>query len=113
MLLIAIIVFATAAVFGLIVLLSVLKNKATPKPAVFIHGLLAATALGIVAYYVIINGKDSPVYSLIVFLVAALGGFVMLARDLTGKSIPKGLAFIHAGAAVIGLLLLVLFVISK
>jgi FtsH-binding integral membrane protein len=112
MLLTAIILFVFAAIFGLLVLLSVLKNKTTPKPAVFIHGLLAAAGLAIVAWYVIENSNNAPMASLIVFLVAALGGFVMFGRDMTNRSVPKGLALIHAGAAVVGLLLLVLFVIG-
>jgi hypothetical protein len=112
MLLTAIILFALAAVFGLILLTSVLKNQKTSKPAVYIHGLLAASGLAIVAYYVIKNADNAPLLSLIIFLVAAAGGFIMFGRDMTNKSIPKGLAFIHAGAAVIGLLLLILFVVG-
>lgn len=112
MLLTAIILFVFAAIFGLIVLLSVLKNKTTPKPAVFIHGVLAAAGLVLVALYVIENADNSPLVSLIVFLVAAVGGFIMFGRDMTNKSVPKGLAMIHVGVAVAGLLLLVLFVIG-
>jgi hypothetical protein len=112
MLKIAIILFVIAAVFGLILIAKVFTNKETPKGAVIAHGLFAATALALVAYYVFTNAQKSPLTSLIVFLIAALGGFAMLALDLSKKAIPKGLAAIHALAAVIGLVLLLVFVIQ-
>lgn len=113
LLVIAIIVFALAAVFGLLILTKILKNEATPKAAVFIHGALAATALLMVVYYVIENAEKSPKASLAVFLIAAAGGFILFSRDMQKKPLPKGLALIHAGAAVLGLLLLVFFVFGS
>jgi hypothetical protein len=107
---IAIVLFALAAVFGLIVLLKVLKGEATPKPAVFIHGLIAASALALVLYYVVTHAEKSPMASLVVFLIAALGGFFMFFMDMSKRPVPKGVALIHAGAAVVGLVLLIAFV---
>lgn len=104
-----IILFALAAVFGLIVIANVLKEKTTPKPAVFIHGLLAAAALVLLIIYVVNNPDNAPMISLILFVVAALGGFVLFGVDMSKKQPPKPLALIHAGAAIVGFILLLFF----
>lgn len=109
MLITAIVLFVIAAFFGLILLKSVLRNQPTPKPAVFAHGLIAAAGLVLLLYYVITHAEKLPIASLIVFVIAALGGFVMFFMDMSKKPIPKGIALIHAAAAVIGLVLLLLF----
>ncbi|MBO9702044.1 MAG: hypothetical protein J7604_17685 [Sporocytophaga sp.] len=109
MILYSIILFAVAAVFGLILLIAVFKNQPTPKPVVFFHGLIAASGLGVLAFDVIKSGQNK--LSLFLFIAAALGGFTMLTVDLKKKPVPKAVALIHVTAAVAGLLLLILFVI--
>lgn len=111
MLYISIALFLVAAVFGLIVASAILRNQPTPKPAVYIHGLLGAVALAIVVYYVIKNGSNSPMISLILLVVAALGGFVLFARDMSKKPGPFALVVVHALVAVAGVLALILFVV--
>jgi hypothetical protein len=49
------------------------------------------------------------VESAVLFVIAALGGFIMMARDVTGKSIPKWLAVVHGLLAVTGFVLLLVF----
>jgi hypothetical protein len=111
MLYISIALFLGAAVFGLIVASAILRNQPTPKPAVYAHGLLGATALAIVVFYAIKNGDNSPVVSLILLIVAALGGFVLFARDMSRKPGPFALVLVHALVAVAGVLGLILFVL--
>lgn len=110
-LIIALSIFVLAAVFGLMILIHILKGESTPKPAVFIHGLLAALALVILIFYAI-NSQKSPVLSLIVLLIAALGGFLLFFLDMAKKPLPKSVALIHAGAAVLGVVLLLLFIVG-
>ena len=106
----SIILFAAAAIFGLLILIPLLQNKQTPKPAVFIHGALAATALIILIIFTINTAGDSPIISIVLFIIAALGGFTLAYRDLILKKPgPKGLAVIHAVAAVTGFLILLFF----
>jgi len=109
MLITSIIIFAIAAVLGLIIITALLKDKPTPKPVVFTHGILAATALVILVVFTVNNPAHSPVLSLVLFVVAALGGFVLFARDMSKKPGPKALAVIHALAAVVGFLILLAF----
>lgn len=112
MLITAIVIFVVAAVFGLVALTGILKNKPTSKPAVFIHGGLAAIALVLVILYSVGSNAAAPIASLVVFIAAALGGFLMFAKDMQKKPVPKLLAIGHPILAVIGLLLLIFFVAS-
>lgn len=112
MLYIAIGLFVLAAVFGLIVLTAILRNKPTPKPAVFIHGGVAVIALLLVIFYVAQHNWSGPILSLVLFILAALGGLTMFTIDMSKKPIPKAIAIIHPLIAVAGLVALILFVIS-
>jgi carbon starvation protein CstA len=103
--------FLVAAIFGIIITSAILRGQPTPKPIVFIHGILAAIALGIVVYYVATNSGKNPIVSLVLLVVAALGGFVLFARDMTKKPGPIALVAIHALFAVSGVLGLVLFIL--
>ncbi|MGE5693411.1 MAG: hypothetical protein ACM3YF_06485 [Candidatus Zixiibacteriota bacterium] len=110
MLIFAIALFVLAAVFGLFALLAILKNQPTPKPAVFAHGAIAAIALILVIAYTVGAVGPAPMASMILFIIAALGGFALFTLDWQKKPIPKPLAFIHPIAAVIALILLIAFV---
>lgn len=109
MLITSIIIFAVAAVLGVIIIAALLKDKPTPKPAVFAHGALAAVALVILIIFAVNNPEHSPVLSIALFAIAALGGFVLFAKDMSKKPGPKALAVIHALAAVVGFLILLAF----
>ena len=112
MLITAIALFALAAIFGLVALTAILKNKPTPKPAVFIHGGVAAIALLLVILAVAKSAGPSPIASLVLFIVAALGGFALFAIDMQKKPVPKLLALVHPLVAAIALVLLILFVFN-
>jgi len=112
MLLVSIIVFALAAVFGLLNLLAILKNRTTSKPVVFTHGILAAAALVLLIVFVINSSGSSPVISLVLFIVVALVGFYLFFRDMSHKPGPKGVALIHGLVAVISFILLIIFAAS-
>ena len=102
--------FVLAAIFGAVALIAILKNKPTPKPAVFIHGGVAAIALLLVILSVAGSTGPSPIVSLALFIIAALGGFTLFAIDIQKKPVPKLLALVHPLVAAVGLVLLILFV---
>ncbi len=108
MLIAAMAFFTVAALLGVYLLSLVLTNKETPKGVVFTHGPMAATGLIILIIYAIFN-HPAPIVSIIIFLLAALGGIIMIARDITGKPVPKWLALGHGIAAVIGFVFLIIF----
>ncbi len=111
MLVAAIILFVVAALFGFTALLSVLKNTQASRAVVLTHGGFAAVGLVLVIVAVARNAS-APVASLILFLIAAVGGFVLFALDLQKKTLPKALAILHPLIAAAGLVLLIVFVLS-
>ena len=52
------------------------------------------------------------VYALIVFAVAALGGFYLASLHLRKQVAPKAIVFVHAGLAVVGFLTLLSAVLA-
>jgi hypothetical protein len=111
MLIISIIIFAFAALLGLYLLSFVLQNKNTPKGVAFTHGPLAALALVILIIYAIFN-HPSPVVSITLFVLAALGGIMLIYRDITGKSVPKWMAIGHGLVAITGFIFLIIFALT-
>lgn len=107
----AIAFFALAAILGMILLSYVLKGKETPKGVVFTHGPLAAIGLVLLIVYTV--NQPGPVESIVLFTIAALGGVVMLMKDLSGKKIPKWLAVLHGLLAVSGFIFLLVFAFAK
>ncbi len=104
-------IFALAAILGMVLLSYVLRKKTTPKAVMIGHGLFAATALVLLLVYTF-DHQPGPVESLILFVIAALGGFILVAKDLTGKEIPKWLAVVHGLTAVAGFILLLVFTLN-
>src|SRR5262245_24093474 len=112
MLYIALASFALAALLGLYLLSFVLTNKETPKSVAIFHGFFAVTGVTLLIIYSFYY-SPSPVASLVVFILAAMGGLTLIHRDLTGRTLPKWLALGHGATAVIGFLLLAVFLFIK
>lgn len=106
MLITTIILFALAAVLGLVLITKVFKDEDTPKAVVYSHGVAAAVGLVLLIVAYMNQGDSLMMTSLLIFIVAALGGFVLFGKDLTDQSIPKWLSVVHALAAVTGFVLL-------
>ncbi len=102
------ILFALSAVFGLVILKNWLTGGSTSKTIVYGHGLLAAAALVSLVIYILKNDSTPLRVSLTLFVVAAMAGFYMFARDLKGKFSPVWLAVIHGLVAVSGFTVLLL-----
>ncbi len=103
--------FALGAIIGMYLLALVLQKKETPKFVAFIHGAFVAAAL----ILLIIYNSDHPglTESIVLFIVAAVGGLTMIIRDLTGKSLPRWLAIGHGLIAVSGFVFLLVCAFAK
>jgi len=112
MLVVSIIIFAIAAIFGLLNLIAILSSKQTSKPVVYIHGLLAAIALIFLIIFTVNSAGSSPILSLVLFIIVAIVGFILFARDLSKKPGPKAVALIHGIIAVISFIILIIFAIN-
>lgn len=102
----AVIVFAIAAVGGLLLAASVLRGKLAPWALSIVHALLGATGL-IMLVMVVMKGASGRVSAALGLLViAALGGFYLASMHYRRAIAPKAIVGIHAGVAVIGFLTL-------
>ncbi|MGE5398868.1 MAG: hypothetical protein ACM3S2_00605 [Ignavibacteriales bacterium] len=111
---VTIVLFVIGALFGLHMLTHVLQRKSTPKISIILHGLLVAIALIIVIIEAVNLGNGMLVSSMVLFIAAALGGFYMVYLDVGKKQLPpKMLALIHPLLAVIGLVVLIIFVAGR
>ena len=109
---IAVVLFLIAAVIGLTVWLKIMGNKPTNKAVALIHGLVAVIGFLMVLIFTIGATAGAPVGALILFAVAALGGLTLFVRDLMKTPGPKWLAVLHPLLAVVGLLLLLVFILG-
>ena len=103
--------FALAAIIGLLILKNWLTSANTSRTVVYAHGLFAALALILLLVQTIKNPQGSSRISLVLFGLAAIGGFYMFFQDLKGKFSPIWLAITHALLAAAGLVFLLLMVI--
>ena len=111
MLYLIIALFAIAAIVGLIILKNWLTSANTSRTVVYVHGIFAAVALVLLLVQALRNPAGHLRTSLILFVLAAIGGFYMFFRDLKGKFSPIWLAVVHALLAVSGFVFLLLMVI--
>lgn len=114
MLVYAIAAFAVAALFGLYLASHVLRGVLPPWPPALFHGAFAATGLLILLYAAFVAGP-APQAVLIaagLLVLAALGGFVLVSFHARAQVPPKGLAVVHALAAVAGFLTLCVAVLG-
>jgi hypothetical protein len=114
MLIFALVLFLIAAILGLVVLLTILKNRTTPKPVVVIHGIVGGFALLIALTYLAL-GNITPLYlTSMGFLLAGITvGFIVFGIDISGSRIPKWLALLHPTLAGTGLIMLLIYVVKQ
>src|SRR5688572_27105905 len=106
-------IFGMVAIAGMYLLSLALRNKQFPKGLTIIHGLMAALALVLLIIYCFRNDTTGPLTSIIVFVIAALSGFFLNYKDLTGKKVPKWLAIAHGLIAATGFAFLLGYVICS
>jgi len=102
----AVIVFAIAAVGGLILATSVLRGQLAPWALSLGHAALGAAGLVLVLIAVLHGAASNATIALVLLFIAALGGFFLASFHLRKQPGPKPVVLIHASVAVIGFLLL-------
>lgn len=107
MLITAIVIFALAAVGGLIMAVRRFQGKQAPWPLSILHALLGAAGLVLVLIAVMKGAAGYVLAALIVLAIAALGGFFLASFHARRTLAPKAVVVIHALVAVAGFLLLV------
>ena len=101
----AIIIFAIAAVGGVVLALKVFAGQLASWPLSIVHALLGATGLVILIMMVLEGTEGGAITAALgLLLVAALGGFYLVSFHVMQVVAPKNIAIIHAGVAVVGFL---------
>lgn len=109
MLIYAVVLLGIAALGGLVMAFQRRGGSNPPLPLAVLHGLLAATGLVLIVVAGLQGGFGGYLgIALGLLVVAALGGFVLIATHLQGKLISLGLVGVHAVAAVAGFVFLLL-----
>jgi hypothetical protein len=103
--------FTVGALIGMYLLTFVLQSKNTPKVAVLLHGLFVVLALVLLVAYAL----EAPGFAetIVLFIVAAVGGLVMVVRDLRSRPFPKWLAIGHGLVAIAGFCFLLMNAFGK
>ena len=113
MLVYALIVFAVAALGGLVLASSVLRGKLAPWAISILHALLGACGLVLLIITVLQGqGAGRVTAALGILVVAALGGFYLASLHLRKQVAAKSIVFVHAGLAVVGFLVLLSAVLA-
>lgn len=107
MLELALVFFVIAAVGGLLLAASVLRNRLAPWKLSLAHALLGACGL-VVLVIMLLQGPviDFLVLAFGLLVAAALGGFFLASFHLRSKIVPKSVVFLHAALALGGIFIL-------
>lgn len=108
MLNVALVLFAVAALGGVSMAVLQFRGRAAPPmPLAVLHGLFAASGLVVLLLVVLRSGAGgSAAIALGLLLLAALGGFGLLAFHLRRRALPGALVVGHGLLAVAGFLVL-------
>lgn len=103
----ALILFAVAAAGGLLLAYLRFTNKPLPMPLALVHGAVAAAGLVALALAVFgPKGSGQTQLALGLFLLAALGGFLLFSFHLRKKQLPGTVVIVHAVVAIVAFLIL-------
>ena len=106
-----IVLFALAAVVGLVILKNWLTGQNTSPATIYSHGIFAALGLVLLIVYYFQNGAKALQASIFLFVIGALVGFYMFLRDMNGRMSPVWLAIVHGLVGVAGFVFILLMVI--
>ncbi|HEU4389158.1 MAG TPA: hypothetical protein VFV34_15255 [Blastocatellia bacterium] len=106
----AVILFAIAAVGGVVMAIIRFSGKSLPPIGLaLLHGVVAAA--GLVALIITVVSRTASTtasYALGGFVVAALGGFFLFSFHLRKQALPITIMIIHALVAVVSFVILLL-----
>lgn len=113
--LLAVLLFGVAAVGGVtMAVMRVGGRELPPLWLALVHGVLAASGLvALIISVATVSTNALALWSLIGFVVAALGGFLLFSFHLRKKALPLPIVGIHAFVAVVSFVVLLWGVISQ
>jgi len=108
-----IVLFACAAVLGIIMAVRHFANKSLPLALALFHGLFAVAAVvTLIVAVAKLAAAGMLVAALTLFVLAALGGFTLfLGFYLSKKRLPSPIVVLHGLLAVCGFVLVLVFAV--
>lgn len=108
----AAVIFAIAALGGVYLAVRHLRGQPLPGAVAVVHGVAAATALVLLLVAVLTSDLSGwATVALVLFVVAALGGFYLASLHLRGARHPTPLILGHGLIAVVAFLALLVAII--
>ena len=105
--------FAIAAIGGLALVYLKFSGQAIPMPLAIVHGLFAAAGLVALIANVYMNTAIPMMnISLALFVIVAIGGFILFSFYIRKKELPNVLIAIHGLGAVLSFVLLLIAVFA-
>lgn len=103
----ALLAFAVAAVGGATLAYLRIVKKTVYMPLALVHGLFAASGLGLLAFELSQTGGGTGLKgALAVFVLTALGGFTLFSYHLRSRPLPIPLVLVHGAAAITAFVIL-------
>ena len=99
---VAAVVFAIAALGGIVLAAHVLRGKLAPWALSLLHAALGAAGIVLVLVTVIQGLRGSAALALGLFVVAALGGFFLASFHYRKQFPPSAVVVVHAVVALAG-----------
>ena len=99
---IAAVVFAIAALGGIVLAVHVLRGKFAPWSLSLVHAALGAGGIVLVLVTVIQGVRGSAALALGLFVIAALGGFFLASFHYRKQLPPSAVVVVHAVVALAG-----------
>jgi hypothetical protein len=107
------ILFALAALGGVFMASLVFRGRPHPPMGIaIVHGLAAAAGL-VVLLFAVMGGQAPGLAkgALVLFVLAALGGFALFAMHLQRKALPRPVVAVHGLVAVVAFALLLVAIL--
>lgn len=107
----ALVIFAAAALGGATLAYMRIVKKDVSMPLAILHGILAAS--GLVLLILGLGQMDSTglKVALGVFVLAAIGGFILFSFHLRSRPLPVPLVVVHGAVAAVAFVILLLSVL--
>ena len=96
----AIVMFGIAAFGGATLAYLRFARKSIPLPLAIIHGFFAATGLVLLTLGTMRVDRRGIAAALIIYFIAAIGGFTLFSFQLRSRPLPIPLVLIHGAVAV-------------
>ncbi len=107
MLTFCVILYFIVASIGIYLFTKLFSGKPPKMLVGVIHGALGLSGIALLIAYTSFQQGDTPVISILCFVMALFFGGGMISTTMSGKKFPRAIAFIHIAIALTGIFFLI------